>query len=390
MLKIQKKGKAQIKSQNRVRVFREILKRNGISRSQLEKLLSLSAPSVTRVVEDLIKAGLICEEGTEQTFVGRRPILLNVKKNAYYSIGINMSNTKLYICITNLGDETIYADKAEIDGLKSGGELLAVMDECVDKAMKTAGIKEEQVLAVGVASRGTVNRERGSLVRFVQDQEEIGIKEHLKERFDCHILVENNVTVDLKYEYMGRVEPNHDLVYIFVDEGVGGSIICNGEVVSGEHNMASRFAHMLVVPGGALCNCGKRGHLEGYVSKLAIEAEYKLVKELENTVSLEEICRKANEGEEDARQILDQALDKLAVAVTQLLLILNPGTIVVYGDIFEFYDGVTDKLKDKVGRLVFSRQISDINWVIRDKSKVQIENSVAHLAVESALATSVV
>ena len=154
--------------------------------------------------------------------------------------------------------------------------------------------------------------------------------------------------------------------------------------------MASRFAHMLVVPGGALCNCGKRGHLEGYVSKLAIEAEYKLVKELENTVSLEEICRKANEGEEDARQILDQALDKLAVAVTQLLLILNPGTIVVYGDIFEFYDGVTDKLKDKVGRLVFSRQISDINWVIRDKSKVQIENSVAHLAVESALATSVV
>ena len=76
--------------------------------------------------------------------------------------------------------------------------------------------------------------------------------------------------------------------------------------------------------------------------------------------------------------------------MTQLLLILNPGTIVVYGDIFEFYDGVTDKLKDKVGRLVFSRQISDINWVIRDKSKVQIENSVAHLAVESALATSVV
>ncbi|MBT9775949.1 ROK family protein [Clostridium sp. MCC353] len=390
MLKIQKKGKAQIKSQNRVRVFREILKRNGISRSQLEKLLSLSAPSVTRVVEDLIKAGLICEEGTEQTFVGRRPILLNVNKNAYYSIGINMSRTKLYICITNLGDETIYADKTEISGLKNGAELLAVMDECVDKAMKTAGIGESQVLAVGVASRGTVDREQGSLMRYVQDQEEIRVKEHLKQRFDCHILVENNVAVDLKHEYMERMELNHDLVYIYVDEGVGGSIICNGEVASGEHNMASKFAHMLVVPGGALCNCGKRGHLEGYVSKLAIEAEYKLVKELDHTVSLEEICKKANEGEEDARQILDQALDKLAIAVTQLLLILNPGTIVVYGDIFEFYDGVIEKLKDKVGRLVFSRQIADINWVIRDKSKVRIENSVARLAVESALATSAV
>lgn len=388
MLKIQKKGKAQIKSQNRVRVFREILKRDGISRSQLEKLLSLSAPSVTRVVEDLMNAGLICEEGTEQTFVGRRPILLNVKKNAYYSIGINMSRTKLYICITNLGDETIYADKAEITGVKSGAQLLAVMDECVDKAMKAAGIEEKQVLAVGVASRGTVERERGSLIRYVSDQEEIGVREHLKKRFDCYILVENNVTVDLKYEYIGRMELNHDLVYIYVDEGVGGSIICNGEVVSGEHNMASKFAHMLVVPGGALCNCGKRGHLEGYISKLAIEAEYKLVKELKEPVSLEEICKRANEGEPDAHQILDQALEKLAVAVTQLLLVLNPGTIVVYGDIFEFYEGVIDKLKEKVEHLVFARQISDINWVIREKSKVRIENSVARLAVESALETS--
>ncbi|PNV63350.1 ROK family transcriptional regulator [Clostridium sp. chh4-2] len=388
MLKIQKKGKAQIKSQNRVRVFREILKRDGISRSQLEKLLSLSAPSVTRVVEDLMNAGLICEEGTEQTFVGRRPILLNVKKNAYYSIGINMSRTKLYICITNLGDETIYADKAEITGVKSGAQLLAVMDECVDKAMKAAGIEEKQVLAVGVASRGTVERERGSLIRYVSDKEEIGVREHLKKRFDCYILVENNVTVDLKYEYIGRMELNHDLVYIYVDEGVGGSIICNGEVVSGEHNMASKFAHMLVVPGGALCNCGKRGHLEGYISKLAIEAEYKLVKELKEPVSLEEICKRANAGEPDAHQILDQALEKLAVAVTQLLLVLNPGTIVVYGDIFEFYEGVIDKLKEKVGHLVFARQISDINWVIREKSKVRIENSVARLAVESALETS--
>lgn len=388
VLKIQKKGKAQIKSQNRVRVFREILKRDGVSRSQLEKLLSLSASSVTRVVEDLLKAGLICEEGTEQTFVGRRPILLNVKKDAYYSIGINMSRTKLYICVMNLGDEIVYSDRTDITGLKSGGELLKRIDDSLDQAMIKTGIEEKQVLAVGVASRGTVNREKGTLIRFVEDGEEIPVKEHLHKRFDCHILVENNVAVDLKYEYLGRMELNHDLVYLYVDEGVGGSIICNGEVVGGEKNMASKFAHLLVVPGGALCNCGKRGHLEGYVSKPAIEAEYKLVKELTEPVPLEEICFRANRKEAEAIQILDQALDKLSVAVTQLLLVLNPGTIVVYGDIFEFFDGVIDKLKEKVDRLVFSRQISDINWIVREKSMVKIENSVAHLAVENALETS--
>lgn len=387
MLKIQKKGKAQIKSQNRVRVFREILKRDGVSRSQLEKLLSLSAPSVTRVVEDLLKEGLICEGGTEQTFVGRRPILLNVKKDAYYSIGINMTRTSLYLCVVNLGGETIYRDKSDISGLKDGKSLLQVLDESLYVSMREAGISEKQVLAIGVASRGTVNRERGTLTRFVSDEEEIAVKAHLEQMFDCYILVENNVAVDLKYEYLGRMELNHDLIYIYVDEGVGGSIICNGEVVNGEKGMASKFAHLLVVPGGALCNCGKRGHLEGYVSKPAIEAEYRIVKELEEPVSLEEICRRANDGESEAVQILDQAIDKLAVAVTQLLLVLNPGTIVVYGDLFEFFDGVTERLKDKVDKLVFSKKISEINWVLREKAKVRIENSAAGLAVESALET---
>ena len=53
MLRIENTGKSQMKSRNRVRVFREILNNEGISRKQLEKRLGLSAPSVTRVVEEL-------------------------------------------------------------------------------------------------------------------------------------------------------------------------------------------------------------------------------------------------------------------------------------------------------------------------------------------------
>ena len=62
MLRIENTGKSQMKSRNRVRIFREILNHEGISRKQLEKRLGLSAPSVTRVVEELLREGLICEE----------------------------------------------------------------------------------------------------------------------------------------------------------------------------------------------------------------------------------------------------------------------------------------------------------------------------------------
>ena len=115
-----------MKSRNRVRVFREILNNEGISRKQLEKRLGLSAPSVTRVVEELLREGLICEEGTEQTHMGRRPVMLCVKKNAYYSIGMNLSRSRLYYCIKNLGGEPVHSGEIRLQGRKRGDQLLSL------------------------------------------------------------------------------------------------------------------------------------------------------------------------------------------------------------------------------------------------------------------------
>lgn len=89
-------------------------------KKQLEKTIQLSAPSVTRVVEELLKEGLIYEEGTEQTHVGRRPIMLRVKKNAYYSLGMNISRTSLYLCVENLGGEIVWSDRIELEKIGCG------------------------------------------------------------------------------------------------------------------------------------------------------------------------------------------------------------------------------------------------------------------------------
>lgn len=48
--------------------------------NRLEKCLAFSAPTVTRVVEELRWEGLVCEEGTEQTHMGRRPVGACVKE----------------------------------------------------------------------------------------------------------------------------------------------------------------------------------------------------------------------------------------------------------------------------------------------------------------------
>lgn len=383
MLRIEMAGKSQMKSRNRVRVFREILKQGLVSRKQLERILSLSAPSVTRVVEELLNEGLVYEDRTEYTQAGRRPVLLCVKKNACYSIGVNLSKSKLYYCVKNLGGELICADEISLAGKCRKDEILKVIEETLEQAIERAGIEKNHLFGIGIASRGTVDEAVGSVIYQPDLGEEIPVKAYLGAVYDCTILVENNVIADLKGQYLDMNGTNRNLVYLYISDGVGGSIICNGKVVDGEYNMAGKFAHILVETGGRLCPCKKAGHLEAYVSKPSMEEAYFAVKK--EHLPLAKICELAKEGDQTAQTVVHEALDKLAIGLMQILLVLNPGTLVLYGELFEAYDGILELLKEKTRELAFSGEITNIRWIIREKKNVKIEECIAGLVVERAL-----
>lgn len=383
MLQVENTGKSQIKSRNKVRVFGEILKQDGISRKQLEKQLSLSAPSITRVVESLLKEGMVYEEGTRQTHVGRRPVKLFVKKSAYYSIGMNLSRSRLYYCVKNLGGEVIYTNCTELNGADKGKDLLGLIDEAAGDAIQAAGIGDKQLIAIGVASRGTVNVSRGSVIYTPDSGEEILVKKHLKETYGCEVLVENNVIADLKGQYLEADDVNRNLVYLYLSDGVGGSIICNGQVVDGADSMAGKFAHILVETEGRLCACGKKGHLESYVSRPAMEEAY--YERTGRKETLGEICSLVGKGDKAAAEVLKQAVDKLAVGIVQILLVLNPGTLVLYGELFESLPEILKQLRLRTEELAFSKEITQIRWLLREKKNVRIEESIAWLAVENVL-----
>ena len=102
-------------------------------------------------------------------------------------------------------------------------------------------------------------------------------------------------------------------------------------------------------------------------------------------LELPEICRLAGEGEEAAAAVLKDAIDKLAIGINQILLVVNPGTLVLYGDLFESVDGILERLKQKTKELAFTEEIADNCWMVRETKNVRIEDSIARLSVERAL-----
>ncbi len=96
------------------------------------------------------------------------------------------------------------------------------MDFAVEDCLKTAGVEKRHLFAIGIASRGTVNEGKGSVIYTPDSGEEILVKEYMKERYDCQILVENNVIADLKGQYLDLSGTNRNLVYLYISDGVGG------------------------------------------------------------------------------------------------------------------------------------------------------------------------
>lgn len=64
---------------------------------------------------------------------------------------------------------------------------------------------------------------------------------------------------------------------------------------------------------------------------------------------------------------------------------MNPGTLVLYGDLFESVDGILERLKQKTKELAFTEEIADNCWMVRETKNVRIEDSIARLSVERAL-----
>ena len=104
---------------------------------------------------------------------------------------------------------------------------------------------------------------------------------------------------------------------------------------------AGEIGHVVVEADGDKCNCGNYGCLEtvasnNNITRKAIKlikqgVNSSLSKEIDdiNNLSIEDICKAANNGDELSITILKEAARYIGIAITNLINILNPTAIVV-------------------------------------------------------------
>jgi len=87
---------------NKRRVLKLIRYNLSISRAEISRVSGLNAPTVSRIVESLIKDGLVEERGLGMSSGGMWPKLLKFDHDNNYVIGIDLGTTNINGVLANL------------------------------------------------------------------------------------------------------------------------------------------------------------------------------------------------------------------------------------------------------------------------------------------------
>lgn len=232
-------------------------------------------------------------------------------------IGVDLGGTRLHIAL--IKDDKIVKDIKRTHEKRTRKYLLDELTENIDKLFD----KKVRGIAVGVA--GIAKNGKILEAPNIPSLNNFDLKKFIQKRYKVRTLIENDVNCFAVRQHMKYKVKN--LVAITLGTGVGGGIIINNKLYTGQGS-AGEIGHMAIKEGGYKEFSGRQGTFESYCSGTAIEKRYfKLTKK---RLRAREIARLKDRH---AKKVVRDTGYYLGIALANVVNILNPELIVVGGSI---------------------------------------------------------
>lgn len=333
MTKPGKLDKDSMKKNNMELIFTEIYQAGACTRPQLARQSGMSIVSVSRITDRLMELGLIREvESPRQDYVGRPPKLLEVASEKLLFPCASLDNRGGAVGIVDARGHTLC--KREMKVREAPFQAEDYLNE-IGTEMKSllSQHKEEKIFPVlAIAVPGIVEPESGQVLFSAQLQgENIDVAGILRKASGIsHVVVENDVkALALAENLYGDLKGFSNAVILSLGSGIGAAAIINHAVYRGQNNMAGEIGHIVIAPGGKLCECGKIGCLQTNITDGAILKEAHAVYP---DITLEQFFA-CCQTEPWAIRLMDKTLDYIFLAMNLLSNTYAPEAIMLCGSL---------------------------------------------------------
>jgi predicted NBD/HSP70 family sugar kinase len=343
-------------------VVLDLIRRFGpISKSELAERSGLAVSSVLNVLGSLSRRSLVREVGLGPSTGGRPPTLVELNPDAHFAVGVNIRpafvEAVLMDLIGSIRSETVLP----VQGGRDPASMRKTVIEAANQVMRLARVDAARVLGVGVGCPGPIRGGRVvvGIPGFAWNLEPLA--DQIERALGLPVILENDSNCGALAEFRhgaGSAREGCDsMVYVYVDHGVGAGIIVDRNLYRGHDGSAGEIGHTVVDADGPLCLCGNYGCLEALASVESIVRRTIAASKLGgstdladraggdwDSVSFEVVMEAVHANEPLAASALDDALNFLAIGITNLSRELRPDMIVLGGYLFERDGAIYDRL----------------------------------------------
>jgi glucokinase len=286
-----------------------------------------------------------------------------------HTAGIDLGGTKVQGVIVDEDGTRVGEARGKTPVEGGPAAVVAEIAGVVKAAAKSAKVPVGKLAGVGIGSPGRVDRATGDLYgaanlpgfgqpvplgSMVADA--LGVK---------RVVVDNDVVVATLAEHrLGAGRGFDDLLVVFAGSGVGGALVLGGELRAGAHGIAGEIGHVVVVDGGELCPCGRRGCMEAYAGRVALEraaraaaasgrpTELLAIQQRQRRPRMSSGVWKAalDAGDPLAHELIDRAIEALGAGIASAVNLVDVEAVLIGG-------GLGDKLGEPFVRRVETAMI---------------------------------
>ena len=229
---------------------------------------------------------------------------------------------------------------------------------------------DSELLGVGIgAPNGNFFKGTIEFAPNLQWKGVVPLAKYFSDALNCKAILTNDAKAAALGEMIfGGAKGMKDFIFITLGTGLGSGIVVNGELVYGHDGFAGEAGHVIIIPDGRLCGCGRRGCLEKYCSATGIVTTYKEKlsdageKIPDDEIDSKYIFEKAQQGEQIAIGSFNYTGELLGLALANTVTYTSPEAIFLFGGLAQAEKFIFSPVKESFEK--------NILRIYKDKVKI--------------------
>jgi fructokinase len=285
-----------------------------------------------------------------------------------YAIGVDLGGTKVEACLVD-ESRKILARKRRPSEPRRGRDK--VVGNILELVRETAGGARYEAVGMGTPGTYAPGDDIMHGAPHTPLYEKPGLISLLRSKLAVPLTIENDANCLALAEFFAQCHGTYDTVMaVILGTGMGSGLILGNRLHRGPNGNAGEIGHTSIDINGRLCECGRRGCGEAYLSGPSLARRYKEL--AGETLGPEEIFARFEKGEASALLLFAESCRIMGEIFANCVNTLDLQAIILGGGVSNiplWYDGVPPYMEGSIFGIT-GRRVPILKAVLGDSAGV--------------------